>query len=120
MEENIKFYVKRHIESEKIDISNRKKTKKIILNYKPDFIFHLAAQALVNKSYQDPLQTFKTNAIGSANILNAIKNLSKDEFEFVWGKLYTSYINALNDELTFEIISENSLKESVHNLEPSY
>ena len=48
------------------------------------------------------------------------KNLSKDEFEFVWGKLYTSYINALNDELTFEIISENSVKESVHNLEPSY
>ena len=48
------------------------------------------------------------------------KNLSKDEFEFVWGKLYTSYINALNEELTFEIISENSVKESVHNLEPSY
>ena len=48
------------------------------------------------------------------------KNLSKDEFEFVWGKLYTSYINALNEELTFEIISESSLKESVHNLEPSY
>ena len=48
------------------------------------------------------------------------KNLSKDDFEFVWGKLYTSYINAPNDELTFEIISENSLKESVHNLEPSY
>ena len=48
------------------------------------------------------------------------KNLSKDEFEFVWGKLYTSYINALNEELTFEIICEGSLKESVHNLEPSY
>ena len=48
------------------------------------------------------------------------KNLNKDEFEFVWGKLYTSYINALNEELTFEIICEGSLKESVHNLEPSY
>ena len=48
------------------------------------------------------------------------KNLNKDEFEFVWGKLYTSYINALNEELTFEIICENSVKESVHNLEPSY
>ncbi len=48
------------------------------------------------------------------------KNLSKDDFEFVWGKLYTSYINALNDELTFEIIRENSLKETVQNLEPSY
>ena len=48
------------------------------------------------------------------------KNLSKDEFEFVWNKLYTSYINALNQELTFEIISEKSVKESVYNLEPSY
>ena len=48
------------------------------------------------------------------------KNLSKDEFEFVWGKLYTSYINALNEELTFEIISEKSVKESAYNLEPSY
>jgi len=48
------------------------------------------------------------------------KNLSKDEFEFVWGKLYTSYINALNEELTFEIISEKSVIESAYNLEPSY
>ena len=48
------------------------------------------------------------------------KNLSKDEFEFVWGKLYTSYINALNEELTFEMISEKSVKKSAYNLEPSY
>ena len=36
------------------------------------------------------------------------KNLSKDEFEFVWGKLYTSYINALNKELTYELVSEGN------------
>ena len=48
------------------------------------------------------------------------KNLSKDEFEFVWGKLYTSYINALNKELTYELISENIIKEPTFNLEPSY
>ena len=48
------------------------------------------------------------------------KNLSKDEFELVWGKLYTSYINALNKELTYEIISENNIKEASLNLEPSY
>ena len=48
------------------------------------------------------------------------KNLSKDEFEFVWGKLYTSYINALNKELTYELISENSIKEQSFNLEHSY
>ena len=48
------------------------------------------------------------------------KNLSKDEFEFVWGKLYTSYINALNKELTYELISENNIMEPSINLEPSY
>ncbi len=48
------------------------------------------------------------------------KNLSKDEFEFVWGKLYTSYINALNKELTYELISENNIMETAFNLEPSY
>jgi len=48
------------------------------------------------------------------------KNLSKDEFEFVWGKLYTSYINALNKELTYELIRENNIMEPAFNLEPSY
>ena len=48
------------------------------------------------------------------------KNLSKDEFEFVWGKLYTSYINALSKELTYELISENNIKEATFNLEHSY
>ena len=48
------------------------------------------------------------------------KNLSKDEFEFVWGKLYTSYINALYKELTYELISENNIMEPALNLEPSY
>jgi len=48
------------------------------------------------------------------------KNLSKDEFDFVWGKLYTSYINALNKELTYELISENNIMEPAINLEPSY
>ena len=48
------------------------------------------------------------------------KNLTKDDFEFVWEKLYTSYINAINQELTFELISEKMVNESAMNLEPSY
>ena len=48
------------------------------------------------------------------------KNLSKDDFEFVWDKLYTSYINALNEELTYELVSESNIKESANILEPSY
>ena len=48
------------------------------------------------------------------------KNLSKDEFEFVWGKLYTSYINALNKDLTYELISDSNIMEQAFNLEPSF
>ncbi len=48
------------------------------------------------------------------------KNLSKDDFEFVWDKLYTSYINALKEKLTYERISEKDIKETSYNLEPSF
>ena len=48
------------------------------------------------------------------------KNLSNDEFEFVWDKLYTSYINALKEEIKYERISEKDLKERSYNLEPSF
>ena len=48
------------------------------------------------------------------------KNLSKTEFEFVWEKLYTSYINALNKDLTYELISENNFRDPAFNLEHSY
>lgn len=40
---------------------------------KPDFIFHLAAQALVSISYSDPTETITTNIIGTTNILEALK-----------------------------------------------
>ena len=48
------------------------------------------------------------------------KNLSKDEFEFVWGKLYTSYMHTLNKELTYKLVSENNIMEKAFYLEPSY
>ncbi len=48
------------------------------------------------------------------------KDLCKEEFEFVWNKLYTSYINAINDDLTYERISEKKHNTSIYNLEPSY
>jgi CDP-glucose 4,6-dehydratase len=41
---------------------------------KPDFVFHLAAQALVRESYVRPLETFSVNAMGTANVLDALKN----------------------------------------------
>ncbi len=41
----------------------------------PDFVFHLAAQSLVRYSYQEPVETFATNVMGSVNVLDALRNL---------------------------------------------
>lgn len=43
----------------------------------PDIVFHLAAQPLVSESYKDPLRTWNTNVIGTLNLLESLKQLSK-------------------------------------------
>jgi CDP-glucose 4,6-dehydratase len=55
------------------DIRDREHLEKTVQRYKPDFIFHLAAQSLVRESYRDPIATFETNIIGTANILEAAR-----------------------------------------------
>tara|TARA_B100000787_G_C16179767_1_gene291094 strand:+ start:542 stop:1612 length:1071 start_codon:yes stop_codon:yes gene_type:complete len=66
--------IKNHIINYYFDIKDISKLNKVFLKEKPEFVFHLAAQALVSISYKDPLNTFVTNAIGVANILECIKN----------------------------------------------
>jgi len=44
-----------------------------IRKLRPDFIFHLAAQALVRVSYREPVPTFATNALGTAHLLEAVR-----------------------------------------------
>ena len=62
----------------KLDIAeNYSEVNKIISDINPDFVFHLAAQPLVSVSYKDPLFTIKTNVLGTANILNSVKDLNK-------------------------------------------
>ena len=65
------------IESVIADINDYDKLEAEILAFQPDYIFHLAAQPLVRKSYKEPLNTFATNIIGTANLLNAISKLEK-------------------------------------------
>jgi CDP-glucose 4,6-dehydratase len=59
------------------DIRNSKKLEKEILNFQPDYIFHLAAQPLVRYSYSHPLETFEVNAMGTAYLLQAVTKLKK-------------------------------------------
>ncbi|MBO9699699.1 MAG: CDP-glucose 4,6-dehydratase [Sporocytophaga sp.] len=60
------------------DIMDAKKFGEEILNFQPDFIFHLAAQPLVRLSYEIPVETFAVNSIGTANLLNSVRALNKE------------------------------------------
>ncbi|MDR2511459.1 MAG: CDP-glucose 4,6-dehydratase [Bacteroidales bacterium] len=59
------------------DIRDKEKIKKTILDFQPDFVFHLAAQAIVRESYNAPIETFDTNIMGTANVLDALRFLEK-------------------------------------------
>lgn len=56
------------------DIRDAEAIEILIKKSEPDVIFHLAAQALVRPGYKDPLATFATNIMGTANILNALRD----------------------------------------------
>jgi CDP-glucose 4,6-dehydratase len=59
------------------DILDYPVLEKYMTDFQPDFVFHLAAQPLVRFSYENPLETFNVNIIGTANVLNAVRKLVK-------------------------------------------
>lgn len=64
----------------KVDINNAEDINSIFSKYKFDKIIHLAAESHVDRSITDPLAFVKTNVIGTMNLLNAAKELWKDNF----------------------------------------
>lgn len=90
LEDKIKHYV--------ADIRDLNKISEIITDEKPDFVFHLAAQPIVSTSYEDPIETISSNVMGTANVLEALKQINNkcvavmitsdkayDNVEQVWG-----------------------------------
>lgn len=67
--------INKKIKNKNLDIRNFDKLKNHILSVKPDIIFHLAAQSLVNTSYKKPISTWTTNVIGTLNLIESIKLL---------------------------------------------
>ncbi len=57
------------------DVCDAQKLKSELVRFEPHFVFHLAAQALVRASYDAPIETFATNTMGTAYLLDAIKSL---------------------------------------------
>lgn len=81
-----------------VDIRNQNQLQDVILSAKPNFVFHLAAQALVHQSYFNPLETWQINVLGTLHVLEALRKLDKacaaviitsdkcyDNVEWVWG-----------------------------------
>jgi len=60
----------RHIEG---DLCARRAVVSLVAELAPDFIFHLAAQSLVRRGYREPQETFGTNVLGTANVLEAVR-----------------------------------------------
>jgi CDP-glucose 4,6-dehydratase len=84
-----------HVEG---DIRDRDSLVAALTGFQPEFVMHLAAQALVNASYADPASTFDTNVMGSVNLLEAVRATGSvrslvyvtsdkcyENVEWVWG-----------------------------------
>ncbi|HRH65260.1 MAG TPA: CDP-glucose 4,6-dehydratase [Bacteroidia bacterium] len=57
------------------DILDTENLKKIVTEFRPEIVFHMAAQSLVRESYVNPLLTYQTNCIGTLNVLQASRSV---------------------------------------------
>ena len=69
--------LKKKIRSKMLDIRKYNDFKKTLNNFQPNYIFHLAAEAIVKKSFVSPYSTWSSNAFGTLNILESLRNYKK-------------------------------------------
>ena len=125
------------IEDNRVDIRNYDLVSNIVNSANPDFVFHLAAQSLVRESYDQPLKTFEINAMGTANILQALISVDKkvtvvmitsekayDNVEWVWGHKETDRLGGKDPysaskgmaELVIKTYFESFIKNKTDNI----
>lgn len=88
----------KRVQDHRVDIRDRSALAKVIGEFQPDILFHLAAQPLVRRSYADPVETWETNTLGTVHVLEALRHLGApcvavlitsdkcyDNSEWVWG-----------------------------------
>lgn len=93
------------IEHHFCDVRDLDALEKIIHDFEPDYVFHLAAQPIVSISYEEPLDTISTNVMGTAVILEALRKWNKEcnvvmitsdkcyeNVEWVWGYKETDHL----------------------------
>lgn len=80
------------------DVRDLLSLKKVMYSFKPDIVFHLAAQPIVSLSYENPLETITSNVTGTANVMEVLRSVEwpctaiiitsdkcYDNVEWVWG-----------------------------------
>jgi CDP-glucose 4,6-dehydratase len=80
------------------DVRDRDHLARTVSEFKPEIVFHMAAQAIVRESYRKPVETYATNLMGTVHILDAIRNVDSvrsvvvvtsdkcyENREWVWG-----------------------------------
>ena len=90
--------VQKGMHSNFTDIRDFETVRHIVQQDKPEIVFHLAAQALVRRSYRNPLETFASNVMGTVHVLEAARSTSSvraivvvtsdkcyENREWVWG-----------------------------------
>ena len=125
---NLKTLLKEDL---RVDVTCREDVASVIGKIQPDFIFHLAAQALVKDSYKDPVKTMMVNSIGSANILNAIREIKKfvtvimitsdkcyDNVEWLWGYKETDRLGGKDPYSASKAMTEIAISSFVHSYFP--
>lgn len=97
--------LQKQIEHHLIDIRDHDQMSVVFEEFKPQVVFHLAAQALVRRSYKDPRETFDVNVGGSINLLECVKSTpSVEALVFI-----TSDKCYLNKELSRGYTEEDEL-----------
>jgi CDP-glucose 4,6-dehydratase len=56
------------------DVRDFEHLKRVVQKHQPEIVFHLAAQSLVRRSYDDPVNTYATNIMGTAHVLEAVRD----------------------------------------------
>ena len=85
---SVKF--KKNYKFLKLDICNQSKIENVFKTFKPDIVYHLAAETHVDRSINDPSKFLNTNVLGTASLLTAallywksLRGLKKDRFRFI-------------------------------------
>jgi CDP-glucose 4,6-dehydratase len=114
----------RHIEA---DIRDLALMQQIIREEEPDFLFHLAAQPIVSRSYSDPIETMQTNVMGTLHILEALRQYDKkctavfitsdkcyDNVEWIWGYKESDHLGGKDPYSASKGAAELMIKTYVH------